>query len=331
MQPARLALLATSVTACSPKGEATLPTQSGAAGSDAVAPTTVPDGLAATDPAPDPRAMVEALSFIPDDAEFIVALDVNAAVASEVGSFILRDFGPELRSAAQGALDCGVPPEAWQFVVFAQKTFIPREEIRVFSGPGLGRGTTLRCIGEELGGFDDAVPAAEEHGPRVWRGDSETIFVLSEDTLAIATDDWADALAERIDGVGIAAIEGRLRKPMQSIDPTHDLLVIAHGPGGEAPEGFDFVTGGLAFESGPSYVALLHHTNAGDAERSAAFLSSQWEQNKGIAVAVGVPFAAADRVQIDAVDSAVRVRGRFEPHEFEAALLAFRTNFKGVL
>jgi hypothetical protein len=330
MQPARLALLATSVAACSPKGEAALPSPSGAVRSDAVAPTSVPDGLAATDPAPERRAMVEALSLIPDDTEFVVALDVKAAVASEVGSFILHDFGPELRSAARGALDCGVPPEAWRFVIFAHKTFIPREEIRVFSGPGLGRGTTFRCIAEELGGFDDAVGMTREHGTLVWRGERDVLFVLSEDTVAIATDDWSDALAERIDGVGSAAIDGRLRKPMQSIDPTQDVLVIAHGPGGEAPEGFDFVTGGLTFESGPSFVALLHHATPGDAERSAAFLEAQWLQNKGIAVAVGVPFAAADRVQIDALDSAVRIRGRFEPHEFKTALLAFRTNFKGV-
>jgi hypothetical protein len=107
MQPARLALLAASVAACSPTGEATLPSQSGAAPSDAVARTSGPDGLEPTDPGPE-SPVLEALSLVPDDAEFIIAGNPARIADSKAGQVLIRDFQTALRAGLWGALECGV-------------------------------------------------------------------------------------------------------------------------------------------------------------------------------------------------------------------------------
>lgn len=323
MKSAHLLLLLP-LMACSPKGTATASPRPLATGSNAVAPTAVPDAVEPVPTAqPGPGAALrDVLPLIPDGAEVIVGIDAARVVRSEVGEFVVSLFEGELRDTVEDAEACGVGPQSWRFAVISQKTGGSQQSAGVFSATGLGREPTLRCLAERVQTLPGQNPptVARENGRLVSRGANEVVFAISDDTVAVATLDWSEALGARLDGQGSSAIDGGLREPMSLVDTSQAVFIAATGPGGQGPMGFAFLTGGLSFVDGLSFSAFLHFAEANEAEQNAQAIRTQFDQVRGMASGLGLPQAVVDRVQIDSQGRAVHVRGRFTAQEFEQTL-----------
>lgn len=250
--------------------------------------------------------------LIPEAAMFVGSVDIAAFVKSPAYVANKLVVEAQMKDALAVAGKCGLGLDAVQRVTFGVDP--ARNHVAaVLDATGIGKRETLDCLHKEITAKDGREPwkFEERGGKQVLVMKDGTGHMISDDRIAIASGDWATALAELVDGKGKSAFGGTLKDVIARTDSTKPLWAAGKIPTevvkGTPVEGAKDVAGSIDIASGVAVEVSVGFASADEATKFQAEAQKQFDQFKGILVPTGVPQAVVDSVQIAAKGPTMRI------------------------
>jgi hypothetical protein len=258
----------------------------------------------------------EAAKLIPDGAQMIAGINIKALMTSKVytDNKEMLEQEDEAKETLAAMKECNLDPEKLDSAVIGADD--KEHFVAVITGEGIGVEENLNCIAgkiKEKSGKDPWV-IEDKDGKKVLNIDDGDAFghIVDDKTLAVADKEWDAKLVERLDGKGVAAVDGSLKDWYGKAPKDKHLWFAAStpaeaaadlGPAGEAKGawgGMD-LSSGMALEIGASF------ETAEKATEVAAEAQKGFDEVKGMAGMVGVPQTVVDSVKIEAKDADLTV------------------------
>lgn len=266
-------------------------------GNDEVAVATVADGM----------------KYIPDGANLLIGLDAvklfDSAVLKDNQDLLTHGEAGEVIAAAEA---CKVGMSTWKYAVVGGNTEEDQEVVVVMSATDLGTKDTLECIGKKVIENDpqDRFEVGEEDGRVVVSGgiDGQKMYAVSDDVVALVGADWLEIFEDLLDGKGKTALEGSLRDVLASVDQSKHIYfgMTATAEMREgATETLQHVTGTVYLSAGVSIALWGEFADSAVATAVASQATTQFDQMKGMAGALGIPQGVVESVNIEAKGAAV--------------------------
>jgi len=258
-------------------------------------------------------SVADAMKYIPDGANLVIGLDA----AKVAGSTLMKDNADMLKQGEAGEMmdaaeACKVGMSTWKYAVIGGNTDKDKEVVMVVSASGLGKKDTLECIGKKAKekNPEEKFEVGEEDGRVVVTGgeDGQKIYAVSDDVIALAGKDSAEAVKGLIGGSGKSAVDGSLKEVLAAVDQSKHIYfgMTATADMQKGPtEGLKHITGTVDLSEG---LALAAAADFGDAEKAKAITAEatkQFGEMKGMAGMLGIPQPVVDSVKIEAKGTAV--------------------------
>lgn len=292
----------------------------------AVTPVEVPDGAAKMPTADGSAARCDAshsaaLRIFPDDATVLAGVDIAAVIqAPAFGPFLAVDAPMDLRPALAAATQCGLGRDTWRSVTFAS-TLSSSNTGFALRADGAGSLDKLECVRARMkadSGKDPFTLATTPSGIELAFDDGSRGWVVDPCTVVIASKQWIAPVRARMQGVGTAAIEGRLASATARADQRkHAWLAIVTDPVlmGSTLPGVQDLAASLEVTSRVSLTASLAFAEPSAAAKQSAELERQVSSMKSMFVSMGVPQSIADRIKIGPAGSFVMISADADERE----------------
>jgi hypothetical protein len=255
----------------------------------------------------------DAVKLIPDAATMVGGVDVKGLVGSKAytdnKALIEQGEGKEMLDAATA---CNLGTDKWKSVTFGMDQAKNQFAV-VVNADGIGKDENINCVAGKIKEKSGKDPwkLEDKEGKKVLTmdGDEGTGYVVNENTIVVASKDWAAAVKDLVDGKGKSAFDGALKDIIGRADTSKHLWVAGtlpaemtkDGPGAGAKD----VAVDADLSNGIAVRASVAFASADDAKKKAEEFQKQFDGIKGAATGMGVPQAAVDSVKIEAKDTAV--------------------------
>jgi hypothetical protein len=261
----------------------------------------------------------EAAKLIPDGAQMMAGINVKAVMASKLYTDNKEVFekDEEAKEAMAAMKECNLDPATLESALVGADD--KEHFVAVLSGAGIGVEANLQCMADKIKekSGEEAWKIEEKDGKKVVTIDGGEVIghMVNDSTLALAHKEWNAALVERIDGKGVAAIDGSLKdwygkapkdKHIWFAGATPANAAGELGPAGEAKGAW----GGLDLSDGLSLEVAAAFENAEKATAVAAEAQKGFDEVKGMAGMIGVPQTVVDSVKIEAKDADLNVSAK---------------------
>jgi hypothetical protein len=262
----------------------------------------------------------DAVKYIPDNATLIAGINVGDVMKTQTYTEIMKPLveKDDTKEMLDAAAACNLGTDKWKSIVFALASDM-KNGVAVINADGIGKDDNLNCAAgkmKEKSG-KDAFKIEEKDGKKQLTGldDGGVGYIVNENTLVIASKDWATPVAELIDGKGKAAIDGSLKDVYGRADTGKNIWVagviptdMAKMTEGSPASGAKDAAVSLDFSSGLAVTASVGFGSADDATKKKDEMQKMWDENKAMASgAAGLPQTAIDSVKIGTKDNAVTV------------------------
>jgi hypothetical protein len=257
----------------------------------------------------------DSVKLIPDAATMVGGVDMKGLVGSKAytDNKALLETG-ETKEMMDAATACNLGTDKWKSITFGADQAKNQFAV-VVNADGIGKDENLNCIAGKIKEKQGKDPwkLEEKEGKKVltMEGDEGTGYVVNENTLVVASKDWAAAVKELVDGKGKSAFDGALKDVIGRADTSKHIWVAGTIPAEMTKEGpaagAKDVAGDADLSNGLAVKASVGFASADDAKKKAEELQKQFDGVKGAASGMGVPQAAVDSVKIEAKDTAVTV------------------------
>lgn len=274
-------------------------------------------------------AKADAVKLIPDGAQMMAGIDAKALMSSKLYTDVLKsemEKEDEAKDTLASMKDCNIDPEKLDNIVVG----IHEEShfAAVVSGPGVGNADNLQCIADKVKEKEGEAPfeLEDKDGKKIMNidGGDAIGYLVNDNTIAVADKEWADKLAERVDGKGTAAIEGSLKDIYGKADKGKSVWFVGIVPEdmkedagalGAAPTSMH---GSLDLSDGLALNVAAVFGSAEDATKVADQGKTQFEGMKGMAGMFGIPQGVVDSVKIEAKDTEVAVSAKASSDDIAA-------------
>jgi len=257
----------------------------------------------------------DSVKLIPDAATMVGGVDLKGIVSSKAytDNKALLETG-ETKEMMDAATACNLGQDKWKSITFGADQAKNQFAV-VVSADGIGKDENLNCIAGKIKEKQGKDPwkLEEKDGKKVltMEGDEGTGYVVNENTLVVASKDWAAAVKELVDGKGKSAFDGALKDVIGRADTSKHIWAAGTIPAELTKEGpaagAKDAAGDADLSNGLAFKASVGFASADDAKKKAEELQKQFDGVKGAASGMGVPQAAVDSVKIEAKDTAVHV------------------------
>lgn len=283
----------------------------------------------------------DAAKLIPDAATVIGGANIQAMMKSPLydGNKEMLEKG-EQKEMMDAAKECNLGPDTWKSVVFGVDPEGGEDKVAVvFVATGLGKKENLECIANKAKEKNDGKEPwtmEEKDGKLVLTIDDgdATGYVVNDDTLAVAGNDWAGAVKELVDGKGKPAIENSLKDVLGRTDMSKAVWAAGVVPASMATGPADGMKDGAMWvdmSSGLEISASIGVKDADTATSKAEEFQKQYDQAKGMAGAFGIPSAVTDSVKIEAKDAAINVSAKASKEDLEKINEALKKSLGGMM
>lgn len=294
-------------------------------------PTPVPVVEAPTLPLPpalanDPNSPLRSL---PADAALIAHVDVRALLASPLwreNEGLMRE-DPEAARTLEALRACAIDLPTIASIDLA----VDRDGRAValsLRGDGVGDPERLRCVGERLFAGDPKRWAVASDGAATTvtlDGGAAIGHAIAADHLVVASEAWDPALRRRLAGEDPLPGGGPLSEALAAVRVDAPIWFAGRLPTMLGPsDHLRSITGAIDLERGLALELALGMSRADQVAELEEDLTRRASNIRARLVRAGLPGAAADRLQIDAIGTTLKVRAALEIAEIQAirALLA---------
>jgi hypothetical protein len=159
--------------------------------------------------------------FIPESATVVGGADLAGLQKSKLWSEHLEGMvkakGADVLTAMEG---CDLGLDKWKSVTFGMTADGGKDKIAVVVvADGLGKKETLACAHGKLEAVDGKAPwTAEEDGKVLKMEGGGVGYVVDDNTVVVAGDDWADAVGKLTKGEGKSVMDGSLEDVLSRTD-----------------------------------------------------------------------------------------------------------------
>jgi hypothetical protein len=254
-----------------------------------------------------------ALRLIPDDANIVSGANVAALLQAPVLAPVLTmpDLG-NLKPLAIAAGECGIGRDAWRSVTFGA-TFAGGNSSVALRADGLGTLDKLECIRTRV--KNDAVAdkftiTTAPSGIELAFDDGSRGWVIDPCTLFVATKSWVEPVTARRQGLGNAAVDGRLVSAIGRADPRkHAWIAVAIDSAtmGTAIPGAQDLAISFDVTDRIKLAASLAFPDPATAAKQSTELEKQFTSIKGMFGSMGMPQSLVDSVKIGPAGSFVMI------------------------
>lgn len=260
----------------------------------------------------------DSVKLIPEAATVVGGVDVKGLVASKAytDNKALLEQG-ENKEMLDAATACNLGTDKFKSITFGADPTKNQFAV-VVSADGIGKDENLNCIAgkfKEKNGGKDPWKLEDKDGKKqlTMEGDDagNVGYIVNENTLVVATKDWAAAVKELVDGKGKSAFDGALKDVIGRADTSKHVWAAGTIPADFTKDGpaagAKDAAGDVDLSNGVAFKASVGFASADDAKKKAEELQKQFDGVKGAATGMGVPQAAVDSVKIEAKDTAVNL------------------------
>lgn len=181
----------------------------------------------------------------------------------------------------------------------------------VIDATGIGKADTLKCLHAKIKEKEGRDPwtAEEREGRQVLTMKDGTGYVMSDDRLAVSSQEWQPHLRELVEGQGTSAFKGELEPVIKRADTDKVFWMAGSLPAelvNMTPmKGAKDFAAAIDVGSGVALNASFGFGNASEASMQRTEIQTQFDQVKGMAASMGVPQGFIDSVQVVAKDTTV--------------------------
>lgn len=268
----------------------------------------------------------DAAKFIPEAATVVGGVDLAALQSTQSW----KDNKAMVESQGKEALDamsaCNLGLEKWKSVTFGvDPAGGDGKMAAVIVADGLGKKENLDCAAGKIKEKDGKDPwTAEEDGKVLKLEKGQVIYVVDDNTLAVAGKDWAESVKSLTKGEGKSAFDGALKDVIGRTDTgkhvwfagklPEDAAGMASGQLGATPQD---VAGWLDLSGGVELWVAVGLASGDEATKAKESVEKQFEGMKAMAGQFGVPQPVVDSVKFDTKDTAVTVTAKASDAELK--------------
>jgi hypothetical protein len=263
----------------------------------------------------------DAAKFVPESATMLGGIDFAGIQGTQVWKDNKADFEKDSKDQLDAMAACNLGLDKWKAASFGMAD--GGKWAVVVVADGLGKKENIDCahgkLKEKMGGNDPWV--SEEEGKvlkNFMMSEGDMAYVVDDNTVAVASKEWAEDVKKLTKGEGKSALDGKLKDVIGRTDTGKHVWVAAladENMKGSAKELGDVgepqdVAGWLDLSSGLELWASVNFKSGDDATKAKDAAQKKFDEMKPLAGQMGVPQTVIDSVKIDTKDSAVTVSAK---------------------
>ncbi len=264
--------------------------------------------------------------LLPDTAEVVIGVDARALVGTKFWSDLMVPLGRGQAEFFAAVEECGVGTRTWRGAVLGVQPDVSESSAMVLVADGLGRSSTLDCLGGALAKANGGDPPWTRTGSdRIYEGkDGDRLMLVADDVVVMASKQSADAVEQLWRSGGRSALDPSLQPALAWADTTKHIWVVGRMPqpnttaplAGNVGKVDDF-TGWLDLSFGARGFVALGVENPDAAGKVQEQLRPMLQSFGGMMGAFGVPSTVLENAALGTWGSATTIEVTMTPRELE--------------
>ena len=284
----------------------------------------------------------DAAKFIPEAATVVGGVDLAGLQGTQSWKDNKEMALAQVKEPIAALEKCNLGLDKWKSVTFGVDPNGGEKLAAVIVADGLGKKENLDCAAGEIkkasGGEKDPW-TAEEEGKVLKMEDGNVAYVVDDNTLVIASKDWAEDVKKLTKGEGKSAFDGKLKDVIGRTDTGKHIWfagILPEDAKGAAKMAGDIgdpqdVAGWMDMSGGLEVWVALGLKDSDQAGKAKDTLSASFEAMKGMAGQMGVPAGVVDSVKFDTKDTAVTVTAKASDEDLKKIQETLMKNMGGMM
>ncbi|MCX4244807.1 hypothetical protein [Paraliomyxa miuraensis] len=262
----------------------------------------------------------DAAKLIPESATMVGGVDLAALQSTQSwkdNKGMVESQGKEVLDAMSA---CNLGLDKWKSLTFGVDPSGGEKFAAVVVADGLGKKENLDCAAGKIKEKSGKDPWTAEEEGKVLKmdGDKGVAYVVDDNTIAVASKDWADAVKGLTKGEGKNAFDGPLKDVIGRTDTGKHVWFAGKIPddakgmakmAGDIGEPQD-VAGWMDLSGGIELWVAVGLKDADQATKAKDTIQTQFDGMKAMAGQFGVPQGVVDSVKFDTKDNAFTVTAK---------------------
>lgn len=284
----------------------------------------------------------ESAKFIPEAATVVGGVDLAGLQGTQSWKDNKEMALAQVKEPIAAMEKCNLGLDKWKSVTFGTDPNGGEKLAAVVVADGLGKKENLDCAAGEIkkasGGEKDPW-TAEEDGKVLKMEDGAVAYVVDDNTVVLASKDWAEDVKKLVGGEGKSAFDGKLKDVIGRTDTGKHVWFAGLLPddakgaakmAGDIGEPQD-VAGWMDMGSGLELWVAVGLKDSDQAGKAKETLSASFEGMKAMAGQFGIPEAVVNSVKFDTKDNAVTVTAKASDEDMKAIQEGVMKNMGGMM